>query len=46
MAGGVLGLFPAGAWVGLQCVIVTLPGHTHLLFNAFLSNLTKQFERH
>ena len=20
------------AWVGLHCVIVTLPGHTHLLF--------------
>ena len=27
-------------WVGLQCVIVAFPVHTHLLFKQFL-NITK-----
>ena len=29
----VLWLFLAVTWVGLQCVIVVFPDHTHLLFN-------------
>ena len=29
----VLWLFFTVPWVGLQCVIVVFPGHTHLLFN-------------
>ena len=29
----VLWLFLAVPWVGLQCVIVEFPDHTHLLFN-------------
>ena len=33
----VLWLFLAVPWVGLQCVIVVLPDHTHLLF--FMQNL-------
>ena len=28
----VLWLFITVTWVGLQCVIVVIPGHTHLLF--------------
>ena len=28
----VLWLFLTVPWVGLQCVIVVFPGHTHLLF--------------
>ena len=28
----VLWLFPTVPWVGLQCVIVVFPDHTHLLF--------------
>ena len=31
----VLWLFLTLPWVGLQCVIVVLPGHTHLLFYLF-----------
>ena len=32
VAVGALCLFLTIPWVGLQCVIVALPGHTHLLF--------------
>ena len=35
---------PQGVWVGLQCVIVVFPDHTHLLFfipMAFLELLNK-----
>ena len=32
MAVGVLWLFLVEPWVGLQCVIVVFPDHTHLLF--------------
>ena len=32
----VLCLFLYGPWAGLQCVIVAFPGHTHILFAAFL----------
>ena len=28
----ILGLFLTVPWVGLQCVIVVFPDHTHLLF--------------
>ena len=28
----VLWLFPAGPWVGLQCVIVVFPDHVYLIF--------------
>ena len=31
----VLWLFLAVPWVGLQCVIVVFPDHTHLLLEAF-----------
>ena len=31
----VLWLFLMVPWVGLRCVIVVYPDHTHLLFNAF-----------
>ena len=36
----VLWLFLAVPWVGLQCVIVVFPDHTHLLFvvNSFMEN--------
>ena len=33
VAVSVLCLFLTVMWVGLQCVIVTFPGHTHLLYN-------------
>ena len=29
----ILWLFLTMPWVGLQCVIVEFPNHTHLLFN-------------
>ena len=32
----VLWLFLAVRWVGLQCVIVVFPDHTHLLFYALI----------
>ena len=32
----VLCLFLTVPWVGLQCVIVAFPGHTHLLFHVIL----------
>ena len=32
----VLRLFPTVSWVGLQCVIVVFPDHTHLLFKLIL----------
>ena len=32
MTVGVLWLFLTVPWVGLQCVIVVIPDHTHLLF--------------
>ena len=31
----VLWLFLMVPWVGLQCVMVVFPDHTHLLFNEF-----------
>ena len=31
----VLWLFLTVSWVGLQCVIVVFPNHTHLVFNHF-----------
>ena len=34
----VLLLFLAVLWVGVQCVIVVFPDHTHLLFNWFTGN--------
>ena len=33
----VLWLFITVPWVGLQCVIVVFPDHTHLLFHPFFS---------
>ena len=33
----VLWLFLMVTWLGLRCVIVVLPHHTHLLFEAFWS---------
>ena len=33
-AGIVLCLFLTVPWVGMQCVIVAFPDHTHLLFSA------------
>ena len=33
----VLWLFHTVAWVGLQCVIVVFPDHTHLLFVAIFT---------
>ena len=38
----VLRLFLAVLWVGLQCVIVAFPSHTHLLFHvSLLSSILK-----
>ena len=37
MAVSVLWLFLAVSWVGLQCVNVVIPDHTHLLFNSIFS---------
>ena len=36
MTVSVLCLYLTVAWVGLQCVIVTFPGHSHLLFDNHL----------
>ena len=33
----VIWLFLTVLWVGLQCVIVVIPDHTHLLFYAYYS---------
>ena len=33
----VLWLFLTVPWVGLQCVIVVFPDHTHLLFNLIIT---------
>ena len=33
----VLWLFPTAPWVGMQCVIVFFPDHTHLLFSDNIS---------
>ena len=30
---GVLWLFLTALWVGLQCVVVVFPDHTHLIFS-------------
>ena len=35
----VLYLFLAMSWVGLQCVIVVYPGHTHLIFDHMSNNV-------
>ena len=35
VAVNVLWLFLTVLWVGLQCVIVVFPDHTHLLFDIF-----------
>ena len=35
----VLWLFLAVPWVGLRCVIVVFPDHTHLLFNFYHGHL-------
>ena len=37
----VLWLFLTVSWVGLQCVIVIFPDHTHLLFDH-----SKEFDQH
>ena len=36
----VLCLFLVVLWVGLQCVILTFPGHTHLLFSMRIFKIT------
>ena len=36
----VLWLFLTVPWVGLQCVIVVFPDHTHLLFNLDSATIT------
>ena len=33
-------LFPAVSWVGLQCVVVVFPDHTHLPFRIFELHLS------
>ena len=38
MTASVLWPFLVVPWVGLQCVIVVFPGHTHLLFSVRLSD--------
>ena len=38
----VLWLFLALQWVGLRCVIVVFPDHTHLLFSIFLNFLSSE----
>ena len=35
----VLWPFLAVSWVGLQCVIVVCPDHTHLLFGWYIDNI-------
>ena len=35
MTVSVLRLFLTVPWVGLQCVLVVFPGHTHLLYSVF-----------
>ena len=32
-------LFPMATWVGLQCVIVLFPGHTHLFCQYMISSV-------
>ena len=39
---GVLGFFLNKLWVGLWCVIVAFPGHTHLHFEYYLITKTKK----
>ena len=39
----VLWLFLTVPWIGLQCVIMVFPGHTHLLFNSLLRVLACWF---
>ena len=40
VAVSVLCLFFPMPWLGMQCVIVVFPGHTHLLFKAMFPTFT------
>ena len=40
MTGSILWLFLAVPLVGLQCIIVVFPGHTHLFFSPSIHSMT------
>ena len=39
-------LFPTVPWVGLQCVIVAFPDHTHLLLNLVYQYVRNKLTHH